>query len=254
MKRISIMTQIRLQQEIKDQNNVLSQWSWSPANNDTSQSFFFRSINNDLNYRIPEKRINLALRYRTSIRKSQLDVRGAENSYIDEYSGEYRGPLAGEVKLNSELSVKQTRRKSYFNSLRDRDILSLTSKSTFSWVYDRKHHFDFILTLSKDEQDESTKDIEAFLTGLRLEYEIKILKQGRWKIFTEFDNVTVNPANTVIPWEMCQGNQVGNTFAIGASSEYKIGKYMSLRGNYESRNEPYLGLYHRGTVEVRAMF
>jgi len=254
LKRFSLITQIRLQQEIKNNNNVLSQWTWAPAKKDTSQSFFYRIVTNDLNYRIPSKKINLRLRYRTSIRKSQLDVRGAENNYIDEYTGEYRGPFAGKVRVNSEFTVKHTERVSYINSLRNRDIRSLLTKTRFSRVFNRKHHIDFLLTLSQDTQQEESSDLNAFLTGLRLEYEIKILKQGRWKIFSEFNNVSTRPDDKIIPWEMCQGNQVGNTFALGASTEYKIGRHISLRGNYESRSEPYLGLYHKGTVEVRAMF
>jgi len=254
LKKISLTTQIRLQQEIKEGNNVLSQWSWNSSNSDTAQAFFYRLIANDLNYRIPDKRINFRFRYRTSIRKSQQDVRGAENSMIDEYSGEYRGPIYKKLKLQSEFTVKQTERLSEISSLRNRDIFALTSENKFIFVYNRQHSYSFILTLSKDTQHEESKDIEAFLTGFRGEYELKLLKKGRIKVFSEYNNVTVTPKNTIIPYEMCQGNQLGNTFGIGSSAEYRIGRHISLRGNYESWNEPYLGLYHKGTVEVRAMF
>ena len=254
LKKVSIMTQIRLQQEIKEGNNVLSKWSWNSSNADTAQAFFYRLIANDINYRIPDKRINFRLRFRTSIRKSQQDVRGAENSVIDEYSGKYRGPVYKKLKLQSEFTVKQTERLSEISPLRNRDILALISKNKFTYIHNRKHNYSFILTISKDTQQEESKNIEAFLTGLRLEYELKLLKKGRIKVFSEYNNVNVTPKNTIIPYEMCKGNQVGNTFGIGSSAEYRIGKHISLRGNYESWNEPYLGLYHKGTVEVRAMF
>ena len=254
LKNISLMTQIRLQQEIQKDDNPLSKISWFQANNDTNQTFFYRSIFNDLNYRIPKKRINLRLRHRTSRRKSQQDVRGAENNGSDEYSVEYRGPLYKQIKLTSKITIKQTERISQINSLRNRDILAFITKNKFSYVQNRKHHFDFIITLSQDTKKENSRNIDAFLTGLKLEYEIKIIKKGRWKLFTKYNNVVVSPKNMIIPWEMCQGNQVGNTFGLGASAEYKIGKHISIRGNYESWDEPNIGLYHKGTIEIRAMF
>ncbi|MFP4547438.1 MAG: hypothetical protein ACLFQM_04855 [Fidelibacterota bacterium] len=254
LKGFSLMSQIRLKQELNSQNNALQQWSWHSSATDTTQAFFYRLISNDLNYRIPRRRINIKLHYRTSLQKSQLDVRGAENSEIEELSCQYRGPFFARVKLQSELAFKETRRISFFNDLRNRDILSVQATNNFTYNFNRNHLVICEFTLSKDRQDDKNKKIEAFLTGLELAYEIKILKKGRWKFFTEYNNVTTSPETSTIPWEMCDGNQVGNTFGIGTSTEYKIGKYLSVRGNYESRREPYLGIYHRGNVEIRAMF
>lgn len=254
LKQLSLTTQVRLQQEIKDGNTVLRKWTWKASNADTTQAFFYRLIDNDLNFRIPEKRTNFRLRYRSSVRKSQQDVRGAENSRIDEYSAEYRGPLYRDLKTQSEIRVKQTERSSEITSLRNRDILAITSQNKFTYIFDRQQTFALILILSKDTQRDESKNVEAFLTGLRGEYELKIMKKGQIKIFSEYNNVEAFPKNTVIPYEMCQGKQVGNTFGIGSSAEYRIGKFISLRCNVESWSEPYLGLYHRGTIEVRAIF
>ncbi len=254
LKRLSLMSQIRLKQEIKDQSNVLSQWQWHSSNSDTNHTFFYRMISNDLTYRIPQHRINLRLKYRTSLRKSQLDVRGAENSAIDEYSGEYRGPLYGKMKLNARVTLKKTQRISYINASRNKDILALISENEFSYRLNKRHQLTVKVTLSEDRQDKEAQQIEAFLTGLRLEYELRMTRRGRWEFFSEYNNVAVTPAGSILPWEMCQGNQVGNTIGIGATLEYKIGRYIRIRGNYESRSEPFLGLYHRGNIEVRAMF
>ncbi len=254
LKRFSFISQIRLKQELNSQNNVLSQWSWHSSPTDTAQAFFYRLISGDLNYRIPRRRINIKLHYRTTLQKSQLDVRGAENSEIEEIFGEYRGPLFTELKLKSKIAVKETRRISFFNILRNRDILSVQANNNITYNFNRNHLLTVQLTLSKDRQDDETQKIEAFLTGLELSYEIKILRRGRWKIFTEYNEVTVSSDIRTIPWEMCDGNQVGSTFGIGALTEYKIGKNLRVRGNYESRREPHLGIYHQGSVEIRAIF
>jgi len=44
------------------------------------------------------------------------------------------------------------------------------------------------------------------------------------------------------------------TVGWGLSIEYRLGKNLSLRCNYEGWNEPDRDIYHFGSAEVRALF
>ncbi len=251
--RLSTRTDIRLQQQIKKAAHPLQQWRFSPAAVDSNWVHYYRVIQQDINYRMSSLQGYLRFRYRNIDRASQLDVRGQENSIDDEYSLRYKGAFILPLQLESELSVNQLHRESAFNSLRDRNIVSLGSESIISLLIDRVNHFKWILTLNRDRQ-QGQQEINAFLSGFRTIYERKLSGKGRWEVFAEFDNVQVQPAGTVIPYEMGRGKQSGTTWGWGGAFEYRIGKYLSVRVNYEGWNEPSRGLYHLGSAVVRAVF
>jgi len=252
-KNLTSLTDIRLKQEIKSNNDVLGKWTYSPSEVDTSWAYFFRTITQNIRYRIPSIRGYIQFRYRNSNRKSQLDVRGSENSLLDEYSLQYRGPLIKKLTINSEMKFNSIKRESFINSLRDRNIFSIKNKNKLTYLIDRINHIILNITVSQDKQDDLT-NTSAQLIGIRPEYEKKIKNKGRWKIFLEYNNVGVTPVNTPIPWEMCNGKREGSTFGWGGSIEYRIGKHLSIRGNYEGWNEPDRDIYHIGSMEVRALF
>ncbi|MBU1063835.1 hypothetical protein KKC74_03385, partial [bacterium] len=68
------------------------------------------------------------------------------------------------------------------------------------------------------------------------------------------DRVAITPEGSPIPWEMSGGRKEGNTYGWGVSAEYRLGRNLSLRLNYEGWNEPDRDVYHLGGGEIRALF
>jgi len=247
------LTDIRFQQQIKNEAKPLQNISFSGDRIDDRWAYFNRTLQQDVNYRAERSRADIRLRYVSNFQISQLDVRGREKSLGDETSLRYKGPFFRGVILDYELARKMLYRKSAFNYLRDRDIRSYRTKGTFSYLLNAIHLFETEIT-SAYEQEETFKMIETLLLGMRNSYERKLKNKGRWRGFIELDRVNVTPADSPIPWEMCNGKKEGMTVGWGLSIEYRLGKNLSLRCNYEGWNEPDRDIYHLGSAEVRALF
>ncbi|MBU1635657.1 hypothetical protein KJ762_14275, partial [bacterium] len=123
----------------------------------------------------------------------------------------------------------------------------------FSYLWNIVHLFECEIKSSYD-LDQSEDAIEALLLGIRNSYERKVQNKGCWKAFLEIDRVAITPEGSPIPWEMSGGRKEGNTYGWGVSAEYRIGRNLSLRLNYEGWNEPDRDVYHLGGGEIRALF
>jgi len=251
--RLVSLTDLRLQQQIKSNHEPLSILAFDPAQIDQRWAFFNRIFQQDVLYYFRERRSNLRLRYLDNNIISQLDVRGTEKSSQQEISVRYKGNFIGTVTLESELRSKTTIRQSAFNSLRNRDIHSYGFENKFSCLWNIVNLCEVVIKAAYDE-DRSAADLEALLLGLRNSYERKFQGKGRWRAFVEIDQVNVTPGGAPIPWEMSGGKKAGNTYGWGVSAEYRIGRNLSLRLNYEGWNEPNRDVYHLGGGEIRALF
>ncbi|MBN2601545.1 MAG: hypothetical protein JXR87_06105, partial [Candidatus Marinimicrobia bacterium] len=251
--RLTTLTDIRLQQQIRSSDNPMRILAVDVANIDDRWAYFNRTFQQDILYYFEQRKSNLRFRYMDNNTVSQLDVRGQENSIIRETSLRYKGDFIGGLKLESECASKYTFRESGFNVLRNRDIRAYRFENTFSYLWNIVHLYECELKSSYD-LDQGEDAIEAFLLGIRNSYERKVRNKGRWEAFLEIDQVMVTPEGSSIPWEMSGGRKEGNTYGWGISAEYKIGPNLSLRLNYEGWNEPDRDVYHMGGGEIRALF
>ncbi len=251
--KITTLTDIRLQQQIRSEDNPLSILTIDKNNIDDRWAYFNRTFQQDLLYHFDNRQSDIRLRFLDNNTISQLDVRGREKYIARESSVRYKGNFIGKLRLESKFSSEYTYRKSDFNILRDRDIRSYQLDNTFSYLWNIVHLYELELKGSYD-LDQSEDDLEALLVGVRNSYERKVKSKGRWKGFLEIDRVAVTPEGTPIPWEMSAGKREGLTVGWGVSAEYRLGKNLSLRLNYEGWNEPDRDLYHLGGGEIRALF
>ena len=253
IRQLSTLTDIRLQQQIRRRGGSVLKWRFSPARIDGDWSLFQRIIQQDIQYRLRRSNGYLKLRYLDSDQNSALDVRGADRSQSKQYTLLYKGNFLAGLRLDSELNTKTFQRQSDYNSLRNRDLNTLSWQNQFSYLLGRKHLLEYILILNHDEE-QRYNPTKAFLVSSRTSYERKIAGKGRWKCFVEIDNVKVTPRGNPIPWEMSKGKKEGGTFGWGALAEYRIGSNLSVRMNYEGWNEPHRPVYHMGGGEIRALF
>jgi len=253
LKRISTLTDIRLQQEISNPDGIFSYLNTMIGQVDTNWVNYARSIQQDINLRSLEHGGDLRFRIYISDQVTQTDVRGQEKTGTDEWSLRYRGRLFGKTSIESESSVKVYLRESEINVLRNRDICSYREKMTVSNFIDRIHLIGAEINLAQDSQ-KGSDPVKSLLTAIRMNYERKITGKGRWKLFLELDKVAVTPKGESIPYEMSNAKKEGLTIGWGTTFEYRIGANLSIRANYEGWNEPDRAVYHIGSCEMRVTF
>ncbi|HCL00482.1 MAG TPA: hypothetical protein DHW42_10320 [Candidatus Marinimicrobia bacterium] len=251
--RITTLTDIRLRQQIRESDNPIAILAVSGEQIDDRWVYFNRSVQQDVIYKMDGRKSDIRFRFLDTYKISQMDVRGREKSMGQENSIRYKGYFWKSIRLESGLAYKSLYRKSYFNSLRDRDIRSVQMSNSFSYLLNGVHLFECQLTGSYDAA-QSGHEIETLLFGVRNSYERKLKSKGRWKGFVEFNDVNVTPVGSPIPWEMGNGKKAGVTLGWGLSVEYRLGKNMSVRCNYEGWSEPDRDIYHLGGGEIRALF
>jgi len=252
-KRISTLTDIRLQQEISDLSSVFGYLITPVSAVDTSWANYYRVVQHDFNLRMPETKSDLRLRYYASDQVTEADVRGLEKTFTNQWSLRYRGRIFGETTIESESAIKNYTRASEINVLRNRDIYTLREDMTLSQLIDRVNLIGTELSFISD-RERGSDPLKSLLIGLKLNYERKMAGKGRWKIFTELDKVSVTPQGESIPYEMSNGKNEGWTIGWGASVEYRVGSNVSIRSNYEGWKEPERRVYHIGSAEVRVSF
>lgn len=253
LNRFATISEVRLQQQIKSGENPLRYWRFNPAQIDTQWQYFQRIIQQDVIYRPALPRSELRLRFNSMHQITGLDVRGAERNISTEWNLRYRRPLGTNLDYETEWTTKTINRESVFNSLRDRNISSQRFKNVLSYTYERVHRLSLDFLFMQDKESEE-RLVSAWLTTLKPVYEYKISGKGRVKVFMEFNQVSVTPKRTLIPWEMCNGKKEGVTFGWGSALEYYLAQNLSLRLNYESWKEPQRDIYHLGSGEMRIFF
>ncbi len=253
LKRITTVTDIRLEQQIRTISKPLTYATFSPAQVDSLFLFFNRQLQQDINWRSAHRRAEWRFRFLKSNQVNQLEVRGLERNNSNEFSIGYRGVFWKESNLESELALRNYQRISSYDAHRNRDINSFRLKDAIAWAFDRRNYFTTEITVMRDVQQD-VPDLRAILTGIKFTYEHKVTQKGRWQFFTEIDQVNVRPKGSPIPWEMSNGKKEGTTIGWGISCEYRLGANLTIRANYEGWREPLYPVYHLGSGEIRAYF
>ncbi|MCF7886055.1 MAG: hypothetical protein K9M80_06140 [Candidatus Marinimicrobia bacterium] len=251
--RFSSFTNLRLDQEIENNHQLSNLYRFSLSNIDTNWVNYYRLFQQDIDYDFKSIRGSLKMRYKSNHNISEVDVRGQEERSRDEYSLKYRGPFLMGIKLVMEMSKYNSQRESEISSMRNHDIAGLKLENDLSYRFNNSKKLNTILNFQYDEKLESNQ-VESFLTHIRFEFEHNFSRKGRTETFVELDQVQVTPEKSSIPWEMSNGRKEGLTFGFGASIEYKIGRHLNLRANYEGWKEPQYDFYQLGNIELRAFF
>ena len=253
LNRLSTFTNLRLEQEIENNHDLSNLYQLSMAGIDSNWVNYYRYFQQDIDYDFKGIQGYLKLRYKKNDNISEMDVRGREKRFREEYLVKYRGPLIKEVSLTSEISQYSNIRESRISNLRNHEIYGQKWANQFSYRLNMINKFSLDLDLQYDQETE-TSNVDAFLTRLKMEYQRNFSSKGRTKTFLEFNQVRVTPKNTALPWEMSNGKREGTTLGFGVSVEYKIGRHLNLRANYEGWKEPEFDFYQLGNVELRAFF
>jgi hypothetical protein len=253
LSRFSSFTNLRLDQEIKNNHQLSNLYNLSLARVDSNWINYYRFFQQDIDYDFKSIRGYLKFRYKKNDNISELDIRGNEERFREEYTIKYRGPLLWNIKLESEADYHQNIRHSEISTMRNHKITGYSWENKLSYRFNTSNKLGFDFKLQQDRETE-TSNVESLLSKIKLEYERNFSRKGRTKSFIEFNQVRVTPDNSTIPWEMSDGRKEGLTFGFGLSIEYKIARYLNLRANYEGWKEPYFNFYQLGNVELRAFF
>jgi len=179
----------------------------------------------------------------------------------------------GQVHLTDEKSVRlklnpvrslgmlaeyglRTDDKDYENALRsDRDIEIQTFTGEVS--YRPRQQIEFALKTQIRQSEDKFPDYhtKAFSFFLLPRFSYAFRMKGHLRAEMEFGNVTTDPIDVSLPYEMLSGDQPGRTIRWNMLFTYRVTGHVQCTVTYRGRQEPWRKqLFQTGQVEVRAFF
>ena len=146
--------------------------------------------------------------------------------------------------------------KDYENTLRsDRDIEIQTFTGEVSFRPKQQIEFALKTQLRQSEDRFPDPHTRAFSVFLLPRFSYAFRMKGHLRAEMEFGNVTTEPSDVSLPYEMLSGDQPGRTFRWNLLFTYRVTGHVQCTVSYRGRQEPWrTQLFQTGQVEVRAFF
>lgn len=218
------------------------------------------TINQDIYLfeRNPDFGITLRSRYRDNLYNQYIDAGFNETRVLWERSVNWRQRLWGK-KLNHELEYKQTLNTRRVEAIpsRDRDVFShaLTVKLNYRPVY----AWQLRLGVENGWQKDRAEANPLAVRYLEVRPQLNFSMRGKARAIASLSylrvDITENPRNKPIPFEMGKGKKEGNSFLWNARFEYFVNTNVTISVNYNGRRDAGADrTIHLGQAEVRAFF
>ncbi|MBI2620557.1 MAG: hypothetical protein HYW57_10815, partial [Ignavibacteriales bacterium] len=206
-----------------------------------------------------ENQPEFSLRLRFSQRKGLLQlVSSQERSYRRERTARLRWQLVTEIANQTEFTNRRDRVLATVPTSRERDLVSNTLSSDFSYRPDREWEIGFRFEAGRvvDELrgDQAAADLNE--QGLRLVYGFITKGQFRSELKREeviLAQASADPAR-IYPFEFTNGRVFGKTFLWSAGFDYRITMNIQISVQYDGRSEGGRQPVHFARAEARAFF
>jgi hypothetical protein len=198
-----------------------------------------------------------------SLRLRYENRRELNNQFLE--GGQRRRSLEGSARLNLQLArrfgsqvdlIHRRQERRFSTRTRpDRDIVS--NQAVFDLSYRPRPVLELALrsTLGMDRDREPQPDTRVRIIELAPRVSYALSRQGRLRAEAAWINVSSEPANRVIPFEMANGRRVGTTTTWNFSFNYRFSRNIMVTVSYTGRKEPGRpGVLHVGRAEMRAFF
>ena len=206
-----------------------------------------------------ENQADLSFRGRFSQRRSLVRlVSGSERSYFRERSIRIRSQLVREISNQTEYTNKLDQVDATQQSSRERDIVSQTLLSDFSYRPEREWEigFGFQTGRSEDRFNRDNVVADANLQSLRAVY--AFLGKGQMRTELRREEIiltgTVNDPGRILPFELTEGRSVGKTFLWSLALDYRLSANIQLTIDYRGRTEGGRPAVHTARAEAKAFF
>ncbi len=204
---------------------------------------------------------NLSFRYRFRYLKARF------NQYLESSENEDRNSLEHglrtdwrlfiNVKSQSEIRIKSYSKLSKASPVKNRDILGYYFDQRFSY----RPFYNWEFGLESQYGNEANKSpnylIDLWYENIKGRINYSLPGKGRAGANYSFQvvNVTSNPDNRVVPYEMAAGKKEGNSHTWDLRIEYTVAKNVVFTFFYNGRKEAnFENVIHTGQAEIRAYF
>jgi hypothetical protein len=179
---------------------------------------------------------------------------GIERSFVRERSVRLRWQMIPEVAGQLDVTNRKDRVDAAEGSLRSRDVTSdgVTLDIAYrpdqllevGWKFDVAHAADAVRSpaLTSDFNGQTFRVVYAFL-GV-----------GQARVEAAREEIVLNTAVDVFPFELTGGRVAGKTWLWRAAMEYRVTQFLQGTMNYEGRVEGARSPVHTARAEVRAFF
>lgn len=213
------------------------------------------SLLQDVEYALPKRSFSCRYRYRQENSENHQLVYEGVLRRLDEHQIQLKGKLAQQLGYFVE-AFHRNESKDYFSRpASNRDIL--LDQCSLELSYRPKQVLEFALQaklrLARDRAPEPETEVSSLFWKPRMTYAIR--QRGQLRLETEIGQVSANPENRTLPYEMLSGDQTGQTIRWTCYFSYKLSGHVTATLQYRGRKEPWReGVYQTGTMEVRAFF
>ena len=135
----------------------------------------------------------------------------------------------------------------------ERNIHSNRLDSDLFYRPDQRHEYSMQVHLGKESNKASVENTEIDIIGLTPGFRYSITQKGRLHGSFDWYRVNANTPIQVLPYEMADGRNVGNSYEWRLNFEYQIAQHIASNIEYRGEQGRW-GLFHLGRAEVRAFF
>ena len=215
-----------------------------------NEDLYILKRNRDVSFRLRYK-------YRDDKSNQYLDANENEDRLTIERGIRSSYKIINEIKAQSEIRQKITKRDSKQNTSRNRDINALLINQNFSYRPNLEWEFGLDSEFGFEKDLIPERDLNLQYTRLLGRINYSILKKGRISSEYEYQDVKVvdNPNNLVVPFEMARGKKEGVNQRWQLRGEYTVAENVVFTLFYSGRDDAnYDKVIHTGQAEIRAYF
>lgn len=216
-------------------------------------------FNQDIYIMRHNRRLSFRLRYRDRRSTSNQFLNPGENEQRRnrETSARADWRLGAKVRSQTLLGWKQTFRHSAANKLRNRDIYGLFAGQNFSYRPWQRWEFGLEIGFGKEDNRVITYPISLWYATAKTRLTYAIPGKGRATGFYQYQTVQVtdNPQNLTVPFEMANGKKQGTSHNWQFRVEYTVAKNIVFSLYYTGRKDAgFERTIHTGQAELKAYF
>ncbi|MEJ2543696.1 MAG: hypothetical protein P8Y99_06480 [Calditrichaceae bacterium] len=204
---------------------------------------------------------NLTFRYRFRYLKARfnqyLEASENEDRYSLEHGLRTDWRIFNNLKSQSEIRAKSYSKLNNASPIKNRDITGYYYDQRFSYRPISNWEFGLESEYGNEANQSPNYLMDLWYENIKGRINYSIPGKGRASANYTFQvvNVTSNPDNKVVPYEMASGKKEGNSHTWDLRVEYTVAKNVVFTFYYNGRNEAnFENVIHTGQAEIRAYF
>jgi len=216
-------------------------------------------FNQDLYFLRDNRRLSFRYRFRYSDARfnQYLDPNENEDRNLREHGFRTDWRISADVKSQTELQTKFNQKINNASPLRNRDVRGYYLNEKISYRPFTNWEFGLESQYGSESNRVVLYPLDLWYGALRGRVSYSLPGKGRISANYLFQtvNVTSNPLNKVVPYEMAEGKKEGNSHSWDLRIEYTVAKNVVFSFFYNGRRDAnFTDTIHTGQAEIRAYF